>query len=238
MLGVSETFAPLLIATAAFIASHFALSAAPVRHRLAGWMGEPLFLVAYSAVAVATFAWMCIAFAHAPFDDLWGDPAWARWLAVAVMPFAAVLLVAGYATANPGAVGMGKLLEQERGPVGIQKVTRHPVMVAIALWAAVHLIANGDTASLIMFGGILVLALGGIAHLEARKRAANPEAWTRFTAASSIVPFAAVVSGRTRVTWGEVGWNRIAAGIVFYFIMLLGHRFVIDVPLLPGMLPY
>lgn len=238
MPGVSTSFAPLAIATFAFIAGHFILSATPVRRPLAGQMGEPVFLLAYSAVALGTFAWMCVAFARAPFEDLWGDPGWARWLSVLVMPFATIFLTAGYSTANPGQVGKAHLLDTEIRPVGIQKVTRHPVMVAIALWAAVHLIANGDAASLIMFGGILILAIGGMAHIEGRKRALNPEAWDRFRETSSIVPFAAIISGRTRVTLGEIGWNRIAAGVVLYLIFLFGHRIVIDVPLLPGLLPY
>lgn len=238
MPGVTTSFAPLVIATFAFVASHFILSATPVRRPLVARLGEPLFLLAYSAVALGTFAWMCIAFARAPFEDLWGDPDWARWLSVLAMPFATVFLTAGYSTANPGQVGKAHLLATEVRPAGIQKVTRHPVMVAIALWAALHLIANGDAASLIMFGGILTLAVGGMAHIEARKRALDPQAWNRFTETSSIVPFAAIVSGRARVTLGEIGWNRIAAGLVLYLIFLFGHRIVIDVPLLPELLPH
>lgn len=238
MPGVSASFVPLLAATFAFIASHFVLSAGPVRRRLTGSMGEPVFLLGYSAVALATFAWMCVAYARAPFEDLWGDPAWARWLSVLVMPFASVFLTAGYATANPAAVGKGHLLAGEPRPSGIQKITRHPIMVAIALWAALHLIANGDAASLILFGGILVLAMGGMAHIEVRKRTQSPKAWDGFAAESSIVPFAAILAGRTRVTLGEIGWNRIVAGLVLYLVFLFGHRFVIDVPLLPGLLPF
>ena len=235
MPGVSDSFLPLIVATVAFVASHFVLSATPVRGRLVRAASEPVFLIGYSLVAFATFGWMCVAYARAPFEDLWGDPLWARWLAVLVMPLATVLLVAGLSTANPATVGMGRLLAEGRSPVGIQKVSRHPMMVALALWAALHLLANGDEASLILFGGMLVLALGGIAHIEARRRAIGGANWQRFAAASSVVPFAAIAAGRARVTLGEIGWNRIAAGIVLYFILLFGHRLVIDVPLLPGL---
>jgi uncharacterized membrane protein len=233
--GMSASFAPVVIATAAFVLSHFILSFSPVRGAIAGRIGEQAFLLLYSLVAVATFTWMCVTYGRAPFEDLWGDPRWARWLSVLVMPVATVLLTCGIGTANPGAIGFGNLRAPDRAPVGIQKVTRHPIMVAIALWSALHLMTNGDAASLILFGGLLLLALGGILHIEVKKRAHGGDAWTRFTAASSVVPFAAIIDGRARVGLGEIGWNRIAAGLVLYVILLLGHRVVVDVPLLPGL---
>ena len=233
--GMSASFAPVIIATAAFVLSHFVLSFSPVRGAIAGRIGEQAFLLLYSLVAIATFTWMCVAYGRAPFEDLWGDPPWARWLSVLVMPVATVMLTSGIGTANPGAIGFGNLRAPDRGPVGIQKITRHPIMMAIALWSALHLITNGDTASLILFGGMLILTLGGIVHIEIKKRAGGGEAWARFTAASSVVPFAAILAGRASVSLGEIGWNRIAAGLVLYVILLLGHRIVVDVPLLPGL---
>ena len=236
--GMSASFAPLVIATASFVLSHFVLSFGPLRRALVARMDEQKFLILYSAVAFATFAWMCVAYGRAPFTDLWGDPHWARWMTVALMPFVSVLLVCGVSTGNPGAVGHAKLLASEDSLQGrgIQKITRHPVMIAVALWAALHLITNGDAASTILFGGMLVLTLGGILHIEARKRASGGAAWARFAAATSVLPFAAILEGRTRVSLAEIGWNRLAASLVVYLIMLFGHRLVIDVPLLPGLL--
>jgi uncharacterized membrane protein len=233
--GMSASFAPVIIATTAFVLSHFVLSFSPVRGAIAGRIGEQAFLLLYSLVAVATFTWMCIAYGRAPFEDLWGDPRWARWLSVLVMPVATVMLTCGIGTANPGAIGFGNLRAPDRGPVGIQKITRHPIMMAIAMWSALHLITNGDTASLILFGGMLILTVGGILHIEIKKRARGGEAWARFAAVSSVVPFAAILDGRARVSLGEIGWNRIAAGLVLYVILLFGHRVVVDVPLLPGL---
>lgn len=136
-------------------------------------------------------------------------------------------------TANPGAVGFEKLMAADRAPLGIQKVTRHPILWAIAIWAGVHLLANGDMASTIFFGGLLGLSLFGMAHLEARKSAELGAAWQRFAAQSSFVPFAAIVSGRVKMDMREIGWNRIAAGAILYLVLLFGHRIAIDVPLLP-----
>jgi uncharacterized membrane protein len=90
-------------------------------------------------------------------------------------------------------------------------------------------------ASLILFGGILLLVLGGIANLEMRRRATAGAGWDRFAAASSIIPFVALARGRTTIQVGEIGWNRIAAGVLLYLVLLFGHRIVIDAAILPGL---
>ena len=230
---MNASFTSLIAATLAFVLGHFVLSATPVRTALTGVLGRTAFLVFYSLYAIGTFVWMNIAFARGPFEDLWGDPGWARWLAVGVMPLASVLFAAGVMTANPSAVGFEKLMAANRPPMGIQKVTRHPIQWAIALWAALHIAANGDLASVIFFGGILSLSLAGMVHMEARKRAEPGDAWTRFADGSSFIPFAGIIEGRVSVSAGEIGWDRIAAGLILYLVFLFGHRVVIDVPLLP-----
>ena len=113
------------------------------------------------------------------------------------MPLALLLLVAGYTSANPTAV-----MQRPVGPgwkaTGILAVTRHPLMWAIALWALAHLAANGDLASLILFGGIAIMALAGTRRLDAKKRRAWGERWAPFAAATSNLPFAAITQGRAR----------------------------------------
>ncbi len=235
MNGMSASFMQLSAATATFVLSHFVLSFAPVRRRLVRLGGENIFLIGYSVIAFATFVWMCLAYAWAPFEDIWGDPYWMRWVAVAAMPLATILFAGGVATTNPGAVGQTRLTGTAPMPHGIQKVTRHPMMMAMAIWSALHLGINGDMASLILFGSMLFLALGGIAHLEIRRRADDDGSWAKFAAASSVIPFVALAQGRTRMRLGEIGWNRITAGILLYLVLLLGHRIVIDAPILPGL---
>jgi uncharacterized membrane protein len=232
---MSESFTPLISATLSFVVGHFVLSAGPLRGAMIGALCRNGFLAVYSLYAIATFVWMNVAYTRAPFEDLWGDPLWARWASVLIMPLAAVLFTAGAATAHPWAAGMGTRIERDRAPAGIQKVTRHPVLWAIAIWSALHLVSNGDLASLIFFGGILGLAILGMAHMEARKRAEGDAAWERFASRSSAVPFAGLIGGRIRLTLSEIGWGRLAAGVILYFVLLFGHRVVIDVPILPAL---
>jgi uncharacterized membrane protein len=46
-------------------------------------------------------------------------------------------------------------------PQGIVRVTRHPFLTGVGLWALVHLIGDGDVASLVFFAVWAVVALAG-----------------------------------------------------------------------------
>ncbi len=235
---MSETFLPLGAATGAFVLGHLLLSSVPVRTPLIARLGRWPFLALYAGLALAAFIWMNMAYLQAPFIQLWPDQMWSRWLSVLLMPLACILLVAGVLTANPAAVGQERLLEQaDPAPGGIQAITRHPVLWAIALWAALHLAANGDVASLIFFGGFLALCLLGMLHIDARRRAAHGDLWNRYAARTGFIPFLAILTGRIAIRPGQlarsIGWTRIGTGLALYAAFLFGHRYVIDVPLLP-----
>lgn len=218
----------LLIAACLFVGLHFALSAA--RQPIMARIGSGPFRGLYSLLAIAAFIWMIMAYRAADATALWPNAAWSRWLAVVVMALATIFLVCGFATPNPTAVGGERLLAQGAAARGIFKVTRHPVLWAIALWAGVHLIANGTDAALIFFGGLLILSLGGMAHIEA-KHAAEP-GWQQLAANSSAIPFVAVLEGRARGWLSELGWWRVALAIAVYLVFLFGHRHVIGVPVI------
>jgi uncharacterized membrane protein len=115
---------------------------------------------------------------------------------------------------------------------GIVRVTRHPIMWAILLWAAVHILARGDLASLVFFGGFLAVAALGTVLMDARKAATLGADWQRFAAVTSNVPFAAIVGGRNRARFGEIGWKRVGVGLALYLVLLAAH------PYLFGSRPY
>ncbi len=231
---MAGSFVALFAAALLFTGGHFVLSGASLRRFLIGRLGRLPYLGLYSVFAAAALAWLIVAYGRAPDFELWGDPLWARYLALVLMPFAAILLVCGAATPSPTAVGGARVLRRDDPAPGILKVTRHPVMWAFALWAAVHLIANGDMASLILFGAVLTLALGGMAHMEARLRAEGGRAWQRLAAATSVIPFAAAYSGRARISLAGIGAWRIGLGVALYFVLLLGHEWAFGVSLGPA----
>jgi uncharacterized membrane protein len=160
---------------------------------------------------------MIWAYAAAPPEPLWGG---ARQIAFVLMPIAFILIACGY-WRNPTMVGADKLLKSEDPARGMIRITRHPIMWGIMLWAAAHIVARGDLKSLVFFGSFLLLAALGTLAMDARKKT-NPD-WPRFAAVTSHVPFVAIAQGRNRLVWGEIGWLRPAIGLAVFFAVLLFH---------------
>jgi uncharacterized membrane protein len=215
----------LVLATAVFLATHF-ITSTPLRPKLVTSIGEWPYRGVYSLVAFITLAWMIWAYAGAPREPLWTGM---RHLPSAVMPFTFILLACGY-WRNPTMVGADRLLKSEDPARGMIRITRHPIMWGIMLWAAAHILARGDLKSLIFFGGFLVLAALGTLLMDARKKA-NPD-WPRFAAVTSHLPFVAIAQGRNRIVWSEIGWVRPLIGLALFFAFFFLH------PWLFGARPY
>jgi len=222
----------LLLAIACFVGAHFLVSSTRLRAILVGALGERLYLGFYSLLALWLLIWAGFAYRGAPYVELWGHLPGLAALPLVAMPFALLLLVAGYTGANPTAV-----MQQPVGPgwksAGILAVTRHPLMWAIALWAIAHLAANGDLASLILFGGIATMASAGTRLLDAKKRRAWGERWAPFAASTSNLPFAAIAQGRARFDPAGIGWWRLALAGLLYFLLLWLHPIVIGISAVP-----
>src|SRR5262249_10385950 len=88
---------------------------------------------------------------------------------------------------------------------GIVRVTRHPFLTGVGLWALVHLIGNGDLASLVFFATWAIVALAGTVSIDAKRRRLLGAAWEPFAAQTSIVPFAAIAAGRNHFVPREIG---------------------------------
>lgn len=222
-----DPIAHLALASLVFLATHFVTST-PLRQPLIEAIGERGYLGAYSAVSFVTIAWMMWAYGRAPSAVLWQIPGVKLW-PLAVMPFALVLVAAGVMTRNPSAVGQAGALKGEEPARGIIRVTRHPVMWGIALWAGVHVLARGDAASLVFFGSFLVLALAGTKLIDARKADSLGDDWARFAAVTSNVPFTAIVEGRNRFSAGEIGAKRVGMGLALYALVILLHPWLFGV---------
>ena len=102
-------------------------------------------------------------------------------------------------------------------------------MWAIMLWAAAHVLAVGSLQAVVLFGGLLLLAAAGTALQDARKAALLGEDWARFAARTSNLPFAAVLQGRNRVVWREIGAWRPAAGLAAFAVVLWLHGWLFGV---------
>ena len=212
----------LVAATAVFLLTHFVAST-PLRAPLVKALGEWPYRAVYSVVALATLLWMITAYNAAPREILWPG---LRLLPAFVMPFAFVLLACGY-WRNPTIVGADRLLKSADPARGMIRITRHPIMWAVMLWAASHGLARGDAGSLVFFGGFL--ALGGIGTLTMdRRKRSNPD-FARFAAVTSNIPFVAIAQGRNRLDLREIGWLRPAIGLALYAAFFAGHGWLLGV---------
>ena len=237
-----EEFIGLVAAAVAFVGSHFVLAAPRTRAALVRRLGEQGFAGAFSLVAAVTLVVLVIAFSRAPYVELWPPASALRWIPAVVMPLACLLLVCGVSQQNPTAVMQGFDPKARDPAPGILKVTRHPVMWAIGLWALSHIAPNGDLASLIFFGSIAFLAFYGTTQIEAKRRGREPDGFARFAEVTSNVPFAALLSEKKRTfwrtaygadpaktVWSEIGLWRVTAALALYVTLIVAHPWVTGV---------
>ena len=160
----------LLLARSSFSGIHLGVAGTPLRDRAIAALGQNTYRAAFSIASLAGIVWLVMAYKTAPYVATWGIPEWWKPIAIILMFPAFLLVVTGLTTPNPTAVGMEGFAA--RSPEGIVRVTRHPFLIGIGLWALVHLVANGDAASFIFFGALAVTALAGTVSIDAKRRRA------------------------------------------------------------------
>ncbi len=219
----------LIAAVALFLGLHL-IPSTPIRGWLRTALGEGVYLGLFSLASAAGLVWMAVSYGRAPYVELWAQTAALTYVPAVVMPLAFVLLVCGNTVRNPTAVKGEKHLEARDPAPGILKVTRHPILWAIALWALSHLAPNGDVASVLFFGSLAGLALIGMALQDARKAKELGAAWGPFALTTSAVPFLAALQGRAQPSLKEIGAWRILAGVGAYAAVVALHETLIGVP--------
>jgi uncharacterized membrane protein len=220
---MTGTITALALAAILFVGGHFLLSH-PLRAPLIRAMGRLPFAGFYSLVVGLGFAWMILAYGHAPYIELWGKTEWFRWPLVVLMLPAAILIVAGLTTPNPGLFMSEGALDRPNAAGGIFAITRHPSNWGYGLWGAGHLVMNGDVATVILGGSIAFLAIVGSFAQEKRKERELGEGWRRYEAATSFLPFAAIAAGRAHFSLQEIGWLRILGGVLLWAALLHFHH--------------
>jgi uncharacterized membrane protein len=205
-----DPHANLALAATAFLLTHFVTST-PLRGALVRSLGEKPYLGLYSLVALAIFGWLIWAYAVAPRVPHFAWPA-LRWAPLVAMPVALIFLVCAK---------------------GMTRITRHPVMWALMLWSGSHVLARPDVRSTLFFGSLFLLAATGTLLMDARKRKTLGDDWKRFAAVTSNVPFLAILQGRNRIEWVEIGWARPAMALAIFLALLLSHRWLFGSPATP-----
>lgn len=126
-----------------WIAAHYFKRLMPAQRAAMGNAGKGIVAVAI----VASLVLMIIGYRGADFIAVWNPPAFLTGINNLAMVFA--LWVYGSSAAK-GAKAWPAYK------------TRHPQLLAVKIWAAAHLLVNGDLASIVLFGGMLVWAVGSV----------------------------------------------------------------------------
>ncbi len=217
----------LFLAAALWVAWHVGLAGTSLRGRVIEKIGEMGFMIGFSIGSVGSIMLLVMAWQGAPVWFLWSAPKELRWLMALAMLPAFILFIASVTQPNPTSAGQ-KL--GEAGPRGITRVTRHPMLWSFAIWAGVHMLGNGDVASLLFFGAFLVTCVLGMPSIDAKLAKRDPAMWGRLSATTSILPFGAVLAGRGRVDFSEIGPRPLVLGTVLWVGLLVAHPIAFGVP--------
>jgi uncharacterized membrane protein len=135
---------PLLVGIAIFIGGHLITRNRELRGRLIASKGENFYRTLYSMVALLGLAMIAHGYGvyrAAGYIQLWNPPRFLNHTVILLVWPAMILLVSTYAG------GM------------IKARVKHPMLVAIKVWALAHLLVNGDLGSTLLFGSFLAWAV-------------------------------------------------------------------------------
>ena len=187
--------AVMILGLALFLGVHTLPAQRELRARAIAAMGEGSYKLVYALVSVLGIALTAWGFAHyraTGWVDIWNPPKALKHVTLALMLPAVILVVAAFLRGR------------------IYTALKHPMLAGVKLWAAAHLLANGDLGSIILFGSFLGWAVFDRISLKRRSDAGGPP-----------IP----VGG-----WGNDA-IAIAVGIVVYLALAFAfHPVVIGVP--------
>ena len=138
-----------------FFGLHIVPSLPNLRHQLIGRLGEKGYRGIYSLLSLLGLVLLSMGYGRIEYQELWMTPSWANHLALTVMPLVFVLEVSAELKGH------------------IRKKVKHPMIIGIFLWSLVHLINNGDIASLYLFGSFALYSVFSIISSTARGKLPN-----------------------------------------------------------------
>jgi len=226
-----DAFVLLLVAALLFILTHLGISRTSFRNLLVDILGENGYLGFYSIVALLTLGALIYQYGQVSHEEyVWLPSVVTSTITKLVMPVALILIVLGMTANNPTSVKMESAVENE--PLGILRITRHPVQWGILLWALSHLVANGDVAAIVFFGALALVSGLGTSSIDRKRRLSlDPQKWNHFVSVTSNVPFAAILSGRNQFKADELGWPKVVGALVLFVALVYFHQYLSAVPL-------
>ncbi len=182
----------MILGLVLFLGVHALTTRRELRARLIASIGEGGYKVCYALVSLAGLALIAWGFADYRASgqiQIWQPPAAFKYVTEALMLPAVILVVASYIRGR------------------IYTVLKHPMLAGIKLWAAAHLIANGDLGSIILFGSFLGWAVFDRISLKSRADRGAPP-----------IPVGGVSNDAIAVVAGVLVY--LALGLVFHPVVI------------------
>ena len=221
-----------LIAALTLFTGIHVLPSTPLRAWLIARLGRSVFMWLFSAVSIALFAWVWLAYRAAPIETVfWVSGPDIRKISAMIMLF--VLWLASAAV-------MGKprvLLTGEQGLNapdairGVLRITRHPMLWAVGLWAVIHMANNADPASWVFFGYIAALSFAGTWLIDRRRKRLLGAGWELLRETTSNIPFLAILTRRNRLALREIGWGPVLVSFAVSVLVIVVHELLFGVPI-------
>jgi uncharacterized membrane protein len=187
----------MILGLVLFFAAHVFTTRREARAQAIARLGAGTYKILYAVVSLAGLALIIWGFAHyraTGWIDVWYPPKAMKHITIALMLPAVILVVASYLRGR------------------IYATLKHPMLAGIKLWAAAHLLANGDLGSIILFGSFLGWAVYDRISLKHRTDSGGPP-----------IPVGGVTNDLIAV----------AVGIVVYLALAFAfHPVVIGVPVM------
>lgn len=140
----------LIVGLVLFIGIHVLPSSPRLRGALAARLGENGYRILFSLVSAAGLVLAGIGYGQAPREQIFEPSQTARTFLPAAMALAFVLI----AVANV--------------PGRLRRLLRHPMLAGVLIWSTLHLLANGDLAANLLFGGFALWTVFAILSAEYR----------------------------------------------------------------------
>ena len=227
----------LAAAALTFFALHRIVSGSHVRDRIVALIGETSFRRVFALASLACLTWLWVGFLSARASPsnvrLFAPHATLAILQAPLQLSAFLLVVAGVTTRNPTIAGMAATVHDRDIVRGALRISRHPFLWGITLFAAGHMLVDPSVAAWGFFGTLLVLASTGTLSIDVKRHRALGDDWKAFAAATSNVPFWAIATGRQRLELGEIGWWRPLVGVALYALLILAHPHLFGVSAVP-----
>jgi len=205
----------------------FVLHSVPVRPavkaRIVKLTGAGLFTLAYSLISILALGWLIGAAARAPYVELWGPAPWQHVATLGVMLGVCLIIAFALGRPNPFSFGASSSTGFDPAHAGIVRLHRHPLLLAFFLWAAAHVLSNGNLAHVILFGLFAGFSLLGMKLINRRKRRQLGMA-TYEAMLSSLQQFS-LLQGFSH----DHPLIRAAAGLGLFAVLVLLHPFVLGV---------